>query len=62
MYNVVVVKCEIMIWYLLIYILGIGYGVIDGDECFCMIYEKVGIIDLFMMEDIIIEESVKKLV
>ena len=40
---------------------GVGYGVIDGDERFRMIYEKAGITDLYTTEDITIEESVRKL-
>jgi CubicO group peptidase (beta-lactamase class C family) len=52
---------EITIRHLLTHISGIGYGVIDGDERFKMIYEKAGITDLFTTEDITIEESVKKL-
>ena len=52
---------EITIRHLLTHTSGIGYGVIDGDERFRMIYEKAGITDLFTTEDISIEESVKKL-
>lgn len=52
---------EITIRHLLTHTSGIGYGVIDGDERFQMIYEKAGITDLFTTEDITIEESVKKL-
>ena len=52
---------EITIRHLITHTSGIGYGVIDGDERFKMIYEKAGITDLFTTEDISIEESVKKL-
>ena len=52
---------EITIRHLLTHTSGIGYGVIDGDERFKMIYEKAGITDLFTTEPITIEQSVKKL-
>ncbi len=52
---------EITIRHLLTHTSGIGYGVIDGDERFRMIYEKAGITDLFTTESISIEESVLKL-
>ena len=52
---------EITVRHLLTHTSGLGYGVIDGDERFRMIYEKAGITDLFTTEDISIEESVKKL-
>jgi CubicO group peptidase (beta-lactamase class C family) len=52
---------DITIRHLLTHTSGIGYGVIDGDERFKMIYHKAGITDLFTTEDINIEESVKKL-
>lgn len=52
---------EITIRHLLTHTSGIGYGVIDGDERFKMIYKKAGITDLFTTEDITIGESVKKL-
>lgn len=52
---------EITIRHLLTHTAGIGYGVIDGDERFRMIYKKAGITDLFTTENITIEESVKKL-
>lgn len=60
-YNAVPAKREITIRHLLTHTSGIGYGVIDGDERFRMLYEKAGITDLFTAEDITIEESVKKL-
>jgi CubicO group peptidase (beta-lactamase class C family) len=52
---------QITIRDLLTHTSGIGYGVIDGDERFKMIYEKAGITDLYTTEDITIEESVTKL-
>lgn len=52
---------QIKIRHLLTHTSGIGYGVIDGDERFKMIYEKAGITDLYTTENITIEESVKKL-
>ncbi|WP_340111234.1 serine hydrolase domain-containing protein [Maribellus mangrovi] len=55
------VKNEITIRNLLTHTSGIGYGVIDSDERFKMLYQKAGVTDLFTTEDITIEESVKKL-
>lgn len=52
---------EITIRHLLSHTSGIGYGVIDGDERFKMMYQKAGVTDLFTTENISIEESVKKL-
>ncbi|MEN8203098.1 MAG: serine hydrolase domain-containing protein, partial [Bacteroidota bacterium] len=52
---------EITIRHLLTHTSGLGYGVIDGDERFRMIYDKAGITDLFTTEDITIGESVRKL-
>lgn len=52
---------EITIRHLLTHTSGIGYGAIDADERFKMLYHKAGITDLFTTEDISIEESVKKL-
>ncbi len=52
---------EITIRHLLTHTSGLGYGVIDGDERFQMIYKKAGITDLFTTENISIGESVKKL-
>lgn len=54
-------KRPITIRHLLTHTSGIGYGVIDGDERFRMLFEKAGITDLFTTENISIEESVKKL-
>lgn len=55
------VKSEVTIRHLLTHTSGIGYGVIDGDERFKMLYQKAGITDLFTTENITIGESVKKL-
>ncbi|MCB0837067.1 MAG: beta-lactamase family protein [Bacteroidetes bacterium] len=54
-------KREITIRHLLTHTSGLGYGVIDGDERFRMMYKKAGITDLFTTEAVTIEESVKKL-
>lgn len=54
-------KRPITIRHLLTHTSGLGYGVIDGDERFRMLYKKAGITDLFTTENISIEESVKKL-
>jgi CubicO group peptidase (beta-lactamase class C family) len=55
------VKTEITIRHLLTHTSGIGYGVIDEDERFRLMYKKAGVTDLFTTEKITIEESVKKL-
>lgn len=55
------VKTPITIRHLLNHTSGLGYGVIDGDERFKMMYKKVGVTDLFTTENITIAESVKKL-
>ena len=52
---------EITIRNLLTHTSGIGYGVIDGDPRFRMIYHKAGITDLFTTRDISIGSSVRKL-
>jgi CubicO group peptidase (beta-lactamase class C family) len=54
-------KSEITIRQLLSHTSGLGYGMIDGDERFKMIYHKAGVTDLFTTEHISIGESVKKL-
>ncbi|HPF50089.1 MAG TPA: serine hydrolase domain-containing protein [Draconibacterium sp.] len=55
------VKKEITIRNLLTHTSGIGYGVIDKDERFKMIYQKAGVTDLFTTKNVSIEESVKRL-
>ncbi len=52
---------EITIRHLLTHTSGIGYGIIDSDERFKMIFQKAGITDLFTTERVTIEESVKKM-
>jgi len=52
---------EITIRQLLSHTSGLGYGVIDGDERFKMIYHKAGITDAFTEKQVTIGESVKKL-
>ncbi len=52
---------EITIRQLLSHTSGLGYGVIDGDERFNMIYHKAGITDVFSEKQVTIAESVKKL-
>ena len=60
-YTTVPTENEITIRQLLNHTSGLGYGVIDGDKRFRMIYEKAGIIDLFTTKDITIGENIKKL-
>jgi CubicO group peptidase (beta-lactamase class C family) len=60
-YSTIDADKEITIRHLLTHTSGIGYGVIDGDERFQMIYKKAGVTDLFTTEKISIGESVKKL-
>ncbi len=54
-------KSEITIRNLLSHTSGIGYGAIDSDERFQMIYKKAGIIDAFTTENVTIAENIKKL-
>lgn len=60
-YTTVPAANQITIRDLITHTSGIGYGVIDGDERFKMIYEKAGVTDLFTTEPITIEESVTRL-
>ncbi len=55
------VKKEITIRHLLTHTSGIGYGIIDSDERFQMIYAKAGVTDLFTTGKVTIAESVKRL-
>lgn len=52
---------EITIRHLLTHTSGIGYGAIDEDERFRMIFNKAGIIDAFTAEPVTIAENIKKL-
>jgi CubicO group peptidase (beta-lactamase class C family) len=52
---------EITIRQLLNHTSGIGYGVIDGDERFKMIYQKAGVTDAFTVENVKIGENIKRL-
>jgi len=60
-YTAVPADREITIRHLLTHTSGIGYGEIDGDERFKLIYQKAGVTDLFTTENISIGQSVKKL-
>jgi CubicO group peptidase (beta-lactamase class C family) len=60
-YTTVSASGEITIRHLMTHTSGIGYGQIDADERFKLIYQKAGITDLFTTENVSIEESVKKL-
>lgn len=60
-YTTIDANKEITIRHLLTHTSGIGYGVIDGDERFRMIYQKAGITDLFTTKKISIEDNIKKL-
>lgn len=51
----------ITIRHLLTHTSGIGYGVIDVDERFTMLYHKAGIVDAFTTKPITIKENIKKL-
>jgi len=52
---------EITIRHLLSHTSGIGYGMIDGDERFKLIYKKAMITDAFTAKPIILSENIKKL-
>ena len=54
-------KTEITIRNLLTHTSGLGYGAIDSDKRFGIIYSKAGITDLFTTKNIKIGESIKKL-
>lgn len=55
------VKTPITIRHLLTHTSGIGYGVIDGDERFKLIFHKAGIVDAFTSENVKLAENIKKL-
>jgi CubicO group peptidase (beta-lactamase class C family) len=54
-------KSEITIRQLLTHTSGIGYGAIDPDEQFKMIYQKAGIVDAFTTKKVTIAVNIKKL-
>jgi CubicO group peptidase (beta-lactamase class C family) len=60
-YTTVPAASEITIRELLTHTSGIGYGAIDGDERFRMIYHKAGIIDAFTTSDVTLKENIMKL-
>ncbi len=60
-YTTVPVVREITIRHLLTHTSGIGYGAIDGDERFRLIFQKAGITDAFTTEKVVIADNVKKL-
>jgi len=60
-YTTVPAVRPITIRHLLTHTSGIGYGIIDRDKRFRMIYQKAGVTDLYTTKDVTIEQSVKKL-
>ena len=60
-YTIVPASGEITIRHLLTHTSGLGYGQIDKDERFKLIYQKAGITDLFTTDNISLEKNVKKL-
>jgi CubicO group peptidase (beta-lactamase class C family) len=54
-------KTPITIRHLLTHTSGIGYGVIDGDERFKLIFHKAGIVDAFTSENVKLADNIKKL-
>jgi CubicO group peptidase (beta-lactamase class C family) len=60
-FTTVAASGEITIRQLLTHTSGIGFGILDGDERFIMIYQKAGISANISTEDISIEEFVKNL-
>ena len=55
------VKTPVTIRHLLTHTSGIGYGVIDGDERFRLIFRKAGIVDAFTAEKVVLADNIKKL-
>ncbi len=60
-YTTVPAAREITIRHLLTHTSGIGYGAIDGDKRFQLIFHKAGIIDAFTTKNVVISDNVKKL-
>jgi CubicO group peptidase (beta-lactamase class C family) len=60
-YTTVPASRPVTIRHLLTHTSGLGYGMIDWDERFRMIYQKAGIVDLYTTEDVKIGDNVKKL-
>lgn len=54
-------KSEITIRHLLTHTSGLGYGMIDSDECLKMIYHKSGVTELFTAKEFYIGDVVKRL-
>lgn len=61
-YTTVPASSEITIRQLLTHTSGLGYGQIDKDERFRLIYQKAGIIDLFTTNNICLKDNIKKLI
>lgn len=55
------VKTPVTIRHLLTHTSGIGYGVIDSDERFKLIFHKAGIVDAFTSENVKLADNIKKL-
>lgn len=60
-YTTVPAKTEITIRQLLSHTSGIGYGDIDDDERFKMLYHKAGVVDAWTSENISIADNIKRL-
>ncbi len=60
-YTTVPAKASITIRHLLTHTSGIGYGMIDDDDRFRMIYQKAGIVDLYTTEEVYLADNINKL-